>query len=108
MIKVSNKTTTFYTGYEDFMIDIVESDDKWNEPMYETWLYREKTGTKIYVVGEQKKIYANKTIEQYALHMIKYIKIVWKSCMNFYDIYDEHIEDIENAVWERIKAEKQC
>ena len=106
MKKLNWKTTTFDVGYEDFMIDIVESDNKWDEPMYETWLYREKTGTKIYVVGELKKNYPHLNITQYARHMIDYIGIVWDSGYDFYAIYDEHIEDVENACYERMKAER--
>ena len=83
-----NITTSFFTGRENFIIDIVETTDKFNEPMYETWLYRQDTGTKIFVVGEYKKYYQKKTVTQYARHMIQYLKIVWSSGYNFYDIYD--------------------
>ena len=106
MRKVSDiKTTSYYTGHEDFIIDIIENNQ--DDPMFETWLYREKTGTKIYVVGEFKKYYPGMSVDEYAKHIVKYIRTRTKKGYTFYGIYDEHIEDVELAAWQRIKQERQ-
>lgn len=101
-----NKMTTYKTGHEDFIIDIVETTDIDGEQMYETWLYRENTGTKHFVIGEYKKYYPGMTVKQYARTQIDYIRTVNKKGMNYYDIYDEYIEIIEVETWKRIQAEK--
>ena len=102
------KTTSYSTGHEDFIIDIVETEDMDGEPMFETWLYRENTGMKSYVVGEYKKAYPGMDTYQYARHIIKYIRTVSPKGYTHYDMYDEEIEDLEKACWLRIEQERKA
>lgn len=107
MFRINNeKTTSYRTGYQDFVIDIIESIEKTGEEVYNTWLYRENTGAKIYVVGELKTSYPGYSTDDYARHIIKYIRTRTAKGYTFYSIYDEEIEDIEIAANNRIKAEK--
>lgn len=101
----TNKTTTFTTGHDDFIIDIVETIDH-DEPMFETWLYRENMGHKMFVTGEYKKYYPNITIRQYARTCLDYLRTVGSKGMDTYDIYDQETEDLETATWQRIENEK--
>lgn len=106
MRKVADiKTTSYYTGHEDFIIDIIENEQ--DEPMFETWLYRENTGHKTYVVGEYKKSYPGMSAYEYAKTMLRYLKVKTNKGYNFYDIYDEEIEDLESAALQRIERERQ-
>lgn len=43
------KTRTYEAGFEDFMIDIVETAD-----MYEAYIYREKSGYRSHIIGLMK------------------------------------------------------
>ena len=106
MRKLDWKTTTFETGHEDFLIDIVESVDQFGDAIFETWLYRKDTGIKAFVVGEMKKNYPNKTVYQYARGILRYIMAINHKGFTFYDTYDQDIEDLETATCERIEAEK--
>ena len=105
MRKVADiKTTSYYTGHEDFIIDIIENEQ--DEPMFETWLYRENTGHKTYVVGEFKKDYPGMSAYEYAKTMLRYLKTRNSYGMNFYETYDEEIEDLEIAACSRIFPRK--
>lgn len=106
MRKLDWKTTTFETGHENFLIDIVESVDQFDDAIFETWLYRKDTGIKTFVVGEMKKNSTGKTVDQYAREIIRYIRTVDRKGFTFYDTYDQDIEDLETATCERIRAEK--
>lgn len=108
MIEIKgNKTTSFYTGKEDFIIDIIETTDIENCPIYETWLYREKTGHKTFVIGELKEYYPSGwTVKDYARTCIEYIRTSGALGLDHYQIYDQEIEDIEKATWQRIQASK--
>lgn len=95
MRKIPYKTTTFYTGKENFMIDIVEKTETFKdgscEKMYDSWLYRADMGIKEYIAGELKKNYKGYTVEQYAAHILDYCLIVWdpEKGYNSFDWYDE-------------------
>ena len=102
------KTTSYMTGYQDFIIDIIETTDPDGEPMYDTWLYREKTGMKMFVVGEYKKYYPGISTYKYARHIIDYIRTVSPKGCTHYDMYDEEIEDLEKACWLRIEQERKA
>ena len=43
------ETATFYTGIEDFMLDVVIHNS--GEVQFDTWFYRESVGIKEYVTG---------------------------------------------------------
>jgi len=53
MKKTDIKTTTFETGYEDFMVDIVEKEDA-----FDVYLYRGSARWKDYLFGLSKKYVA--------------------------------------------------
>lgn len=95
MRKLPWKTTTFYTGKENFLIDIVEYTETYKDgttaKMYDSWLYRKDIGIKSYIIGEQKKTYKGMTIEEYAQHIIDYCMIVWDpdKGYNSFNWYDE-------------------
>ena len=101
-----SKTTSFYTGHEDFIIDIVDTVHGDQDPIYDIWLYRDGTGVKDFVVGYYKKYLPGKTITEVARTAIDYIETVWDSGMDSYDMYDEMIEDLENAFMDRMDAEE--
>ena len=102
-----NYMTTFATGFEDFMLDIIETKDPDGQGMYDSWLYRKNTGHKVFIIGEYKKYYPGMTASQYARKQIQYLNTVNKYGMNYYQDYDQTIEDIEIADWKRFKAEKE-
>lgn len=72
MKKAAYKTTTFETGNENFMIDIVEHEESfislvsndYREFIRDIWLYRKNIGIKQYVIGELKRYWQGKTTEQ--------------------------------------------
>ena len=100
------KTTSYMTGYQDFIIDIIETTDPDGEPMFETWLYRENTGIKDFVVGEYKKAYPGISTYQYARHIIAYIRTVTPKGYTHYSMYDESMEDLEMACMRRLEQER--
>ena len=92
--KAAYKTTTFETGKENFLLDIVEFKETFKdgtkEEMYEAWIYRTDIGIKKHIIGESKKDYKDMTIEQYAEHIIDYCNIIWdeNSPYTAFDWYD--------------------
>ena len=48
-----SKITSYETGHDDFIMDIVETSAGFGQPMFELWLYRAMTGYKKYIVGFQ-------------------------------------------------------
>ena len=95
MRKMPYKTTTFATGKENFMIDIVEYEevfkDGTTEKMYGSWLYRYDIGIKEFIVGEFKKHYKGVPLDQYAQHIYDYCMIIWDEEKGYtsFDWYDE-------------------
>lgn len=109
MLKLyQNTITAFHTGHEDFILEIMETVDNDNEPMFESWIYRENTGCKMFVVCEYKKHYPGLSVSDYARTCIKYIKTVGTNGLNHYDIYDQDIEDMELAAWNRDKQHRSA
>ena len=96
MRKLPYKTTTFHTGKENFLIDIVEYTevfrDGTTEKMYAAWLYRYDIGIKSFVVGEMKKYYKGVSLEEYAQHIIEYCSHVWDN-ENGYTAFDWYDKD---------------
>lgn len=98
MKKASYKTTTFETGYENFMIDITEYTETFpdgtKEEMYGSWLYRKNMGIKEFIVGEFKKYYPNISVPEYAKHILDYCCIVWDTGngKDSFDWYDEQYQ----------------
>lgn len=81
MKKTAWKTTTFETGFEDFMIDIVEHIEHFpnrktdpDEMVRDVWLYRAGYGIKDYVIGELQRYWEGKTVKETAEEMIDYIE----------------------------------
>ena len=91
----SIKTTTFKTGYEDFMMDIVEYTDTLSdgseEELFGCWIYRKNMGVKEFIVGEFKRDNPDLTVEQFADEMMDYCSID-NGNGDVFDFYDEQYE----------------
>lgn len=74
-------TTTYETGHEDFMIDIVES-----RYIYEAWLYREAEGRKDIMFGIEREFWT----------MEEFLNKVEELLPKYIKFYDEETESIEN------------
>ena len=85
MKKANCKTTTYYTGVEDFMIDIVEH--KTNACQFDTWLYRERMGIKEYIVGYM-RLY-NYSVPEIIDNLTTYLMIPDIDGNTWYQAYDE-------------------
>lgn len=79
------KTTTFYTGIENFMIDIVEC--KTGDCQFDTWLYRENMGIKEYIIGYMRQY--NYSVPEIVDNLATYLMIPDKNGNTWYEAYDE-------------------
>lgn len=80
--KTNIKTRTYMCGFEDFMIDIVETDTEYN-----AYIYREKYGLKSHVYGVMRSDY---TLSQFKA-------MLENSLLEDMHYYDQDMEDIEEA-----------
>ena len=75
-------TTTYETGREDFMIDVVESGY-----VYEAWLYREAEGRKEIMFGIEREFW---TMEEF----LNKVEELLPKYIRFYDEETENIEEM--------------
>lgn len=85
MKKTNIKTTTFETGIENFMLDIVEH--KTDEVQFDTWLYRNNIGIKEYIVGYMREY--NYSVPEIVDNLTDYLLIPDKNGNTWYEAYDE-------------------
>lgn len=85
LMETENRTTTYETGHEDFMIDIVEFGYN-----YEAWLYREAEGRKDLMFGVEREFW---TMEEF----LSKVERLLPTYIRFYDEDTKAIEEMHLA-----------